>query len=170
MLMTQSANKTLPIPRDLESKTAVVTGSTSGIGLGIARALAQHGANLVLNGFGDPGEIEIVRSSLAKQHAVEVSYDGADMSKPEAIARMIAATADRFGQIDILVNNAGVQHVSPIEEFPLAKWDAILAINLSAAFHTTRAVFAGMKARKWGRIVNVASAHGLVASPFKSAY
>jgi 3-hydroxybutyrate dehydrogenase len=170
MLMTQSTSQAQPTPRELEGKTAIVTGSTSGIGLGIARVLAQHGANLVLNGFGDAGEIEIVRSSLAKEHAVEVSYDGADMSKPEAIAKMAATAADRFGQVDILVNNAGIQHVSPIEEFPLAKWDAILAINLSAAFHTTRAVFSGMKARKWGRIVNVASAHGLVASPFKSAY
>ena len=123
-----------------------------------------------MNGFGDAGEIEIVRGALAAENDVEVAYDGADMSKPEAIHRMIDTAAAHFGRIDILVNNAGIQHVAPIEEFPLAKWDAILAINLSAAFHTTRAVFAGMKARGWGRIVNVASAHALVASPFKSAY
>jgi 3-hydroxybutyrate dehydrogenase len=170
MLMSQSENQTLQTPRDLQGKTAIITGSTSGIGLGIARALAQRGANLVLNGFGDAGEIEIVRSSLVKEHAVDVSCDGADMSKPEAISRMVAAAAERFEHIDIVVNNAGIQHVSPIEEFPLGKWDAILAINLSAAFHTTRAVLGGMKARKWGRIVNVVSAHGLIASPFKSAY
>ena len=170
MLMTKTERPLSPVQRELEGETAVVTGSTSGIGLGIARALAQRGANVVLNGFGDAGEIEIVRGALAAENDVEVAYDGADMSKPEAIHRMIDAAAAHFGRIDILVNNAGIQHVAPIEEFPLAKWDAILAINLSAAFHTTRAVFAGMKTRGWGRIVNVASAHGLVASPFKSAY
>jgi len=170
MLMTKTDRPTPQAQRELQGRTAIVTGSTSGIGLGIARALAQRGANVVLNGFGDASEIEIVRAALAREHAVDVGYDGADMSKPEAIARMVAAAAERFGHVDIVVNNAGIQHVSPIEEFPLGKWDAILAINLSAAFHTTRAVFAGMKARKWGRIVNVASAHGLVASPFKSAY
>ena len=170
MLMTKTDRPTPQAQRELQGRTAIVTGSTSGIGLGIARALAQRGANVVLNGFGDASEIEIVRAALAREHAVDVGYDGADMSKPEAIARMVAAAAERFGQVDIVVNNAGIQHVSPIEQFPLGKWDAILAINLSAAFHTTRAVFAGMKARKWGRIVNVASAHGLVASPFKSAY
>ena len=170
MLMTKTERPLSPVQRELEGETAIVTGSTSGIGLGIARALAQRGANVVLNGFGDAGEIEIVRGALAAENDVEVAYDGADMSKPEAIHRMIDTAAAHFGRIDILVNNAGIQHVAPIEEFPLAKWDAILAINLSAAFHTTRAVFAGMKARRWGRIVNVASAHGLVASPFKSAY
>jgi 3-hydroxybutyrate dehydrogenase len=170
MLMTKTERPLPPSQRELDGETAIVTGSTSGIGLGIARALAQRGANVVLNGFGDAGEIEIVRASLAVENDVEVTYDGADMSKPEAIARMIDSAAAHFGRIDILVNNAGIQHVAPIEEFPLAKWDAILAINLSAAFHTTRAVFAGMKARRWGRIVNVASAHALVASPFKSAY
>jgi 3-hydroxybutyrate dehydrogenase len=170
MLMTKTERR-LPSPqRDLKGETAIVTGSTSGIGLGIARALAKRGANVVLNGFGDAGEIEIVRASLAMENEVEVAYDGADMSKTEAIMHMIDWAAAHFGRIDILVNNAGIQHVSPIEEFPLAKWDAILAINLSAAFHTTRAVFAGMKARRRGRIVNVASAHALVASPFKSAY
>jgi 3-hydroxybutyrate dehydrogenase len=170
MLMTKTERPLSPVQRELEGETAIVTGSTSGIGLGIARALAQRGANVVLNGFGDAGEIEIVRGALAAENDVEVAYDGADMSKPEAIHRMIDTAAAHFGRIDILVNNAGIQHVAPIEEFPLAKWDAILAINLSAAFHTTRAVFAGMKERRWGRIVNVASAHALVASPFKSAY
>ncbi len=154
----------------LAGRVAVVTGSTSGIGLGIAQALAAHGADIVLNGFGDPHEIEIVRAAMANAHAVDVAYDGADMSKPDAIADMMRRAGDRFGKVDILVNNAGIQHVSPVEEFPVAKWDAVLSINLSAAFHTIRAVFAGMKERRWGRIVNVASAHGLVASPFKSAY
>jgi len=170
MLMTKTERPLSPVQRELEGETAIVTGSTSGIGLGIARALAQRGANVVLNGFGDAGEIEIVRGALAAENDVEVAYDGADMSKPEAIHRMIDAAAAHFWRIDILVNNAGIQHVAPIEEFPLAKWDAILAINLSAAFHTTRAAFAGMKSRGWGRIVNVASAHALVGSPFKSAY
>jgi 3-hydroxybutyrate dehydrogenase len=170
MLMSKTDRPPPRAPRELESETAVVTGSTGGIGLGIARALAQRGANVVLNGFGDAGEVEIVRASLAMEHDVEVTYDGADMSKPEAIGRMIEAAAGHFGRIDILVNNAGIQHVSPLEEFPPAKWDTILAINLSAAFHTTRAVFAGMKARRWGRIVNIASAHALIASPYKSAY
>jgi 3-hydroxybutyrate dehydrogenase len=170
MLMTKTERPLSPVQRKLEGETAIVTGSTSGIGLGIARALARRGANVVLNGFGDAGEIEIVRGALAAENEVEVAYDGADMSKPEAIHRMIEHAAAHFGRIDILVNNAGIQHVAPIEEFPLAKWDAILAVNLSAAFHTTRAAFAGMKSRGWGRIVNVASAHALVGSPFKSAY
>jgi len=170
MLMTKTERPLSPVQRELEGETAIVTGSTSGIGLGIARALARRGANVVLNGFGDAGEIEIVRGALASENEVEVAYDGADMSKPEAIHRMIEHAAAHFGRIDILVNNAGIQHVAPIEEFPLAKWDAILAVNLSAAFHTTRAAFAGMKSRGWGRIVNVASAHALVGSPFKSAY
>jgi 3-hydroxybutyrate dehydrogenase len=170
MLMSKTDRPSSEVRRELEGETAVVTGSTSGIGLGIARALAQRGANVVLNGFGDAGEVEIVRAALAMEHDVEVTYDGADMSKPAAIARMVEAAAAHFGRVDILVNNAGIQHVSPLEEFPLAKWDAILAINLSAAFHTTRAVFAGMKARRWGRIVNIASAHALIASPYKSAY
>jgi len=170
MLMSNRERPAPEIRRELEGETAVVTGSTSGIGLGIARALAQRGANVVLNGLGDAGEIEIVRASLAMDNDVEVTYDGADMSKPEAIGRMIEAATAHFGRVDILVNNAGIQHVSPLEEFPAAKWDAILAINLSATFHTTRAVFAGMKARRWGRIVNIASAHALVASPYKAAY
>ncbi len=171
MLMTKTERPLPPHPqRELEGETAIVTGSTSGIGLGIARVLARRGANLVLNGFGDAGEIEIVRASLAMENNVEVTYHGADMSKPDAIEQMVQVAAAHFGRIDILVNNAGIQHVSPLEAFPPAKWDAILAINLSAAFHTTRAVFTGMKARRWGRIVNIASAHALVASPFKAAY
>src|SRR5215472_8378534 len=157
-------------PRALAGRAAIVTGSTSGIGLGIAEALARRGANVVINGFGDASEIERLRARLAGEHGVNALFDGADMSKPDAIARMVARAADALGQVDILVNNAGIQHVSPIESFPPEKWDAVLAIDLSSAFHTTRAAFAGMKARKWGRIVNVASAHGLIASPFKSAY
>ncbi|MEZ5893142.1 MAG: 3-hydroxybutyrate dehydrogenase [Parvularculaceae bacterium] len=149
---------------------AIVTGSTSGIGLGIAEAFAAKGWNVMLNGFGNVAEIESIRAGLADKHGVKVLYNGADMTKPEQIRAMVAEAETAFGQIDILVNNAGIQHVSPIEDFPEEKWNAIIAINLSSAFHTTKAVFAGMKARKWGRIVNIASAHGLVASPFKSAY
>jgi 3-hydroxybutyrate dehydrogenase len=154
----------------LKGKSAVVTGSTSGIGLGIARALAAQGANVMLNGFGDAPQIEQLRAQLAAAHGVQVSYADADMSKPLEIAAMIAAAERAFGAVDILVNNAGIQHVAPVDEFPLEKWDQIIAINLSSAFHATRAALPGMKRRGWGRIVNVASAHGLVASPFKSAY
>jgi len=154
----------------LKGKTALVTGSTSGIGLGIAEALAAQGANLVLNGFGDPQEVAALRARLARDHGVQVLHDGADMSSPDSIAAMMEGAARRFGGIDILVNNAGIQHVSPVEEFPVSRWDAIIAINLSAAFHTTRHALAAMKARGWGRIVNIASAHALVASPYKSAY
>ena len=154
----------------LTGRNAVVTGSTSGIGLGIARALAAAGANIMINGFGDRSEIEALCESLARESGVAVRYSDADMSRAESIAGMMTEATGALGPVDILVNNAGIQHVAPIEDFPLAKWDAILAINLSAAFHTTRAVIAGMKARRWGRIVNIASAHGLVASPFKSAY
>jgi 3-hydroxybutyrate dehydrogenase len=156
--------------RPLVGKVAVVTGSTSGIGLGIAGALARNGAMIVLNGFGDRNEIEQLCRSLGEQHEVPVRYDDADMSKPDAIRDMIERVGRSFGPVDILVNNAGIQHVAPIEEFPPEKWDAILAINLSAAFHAIRAVLPEMKRRGFGRIVNVASAHGLVASPFKSAY
>jgi 3-hydroxybutyrate dehydrogenase len=153
-----------------KAKAAVVTGSTSGIGLGIARALAREGTNVMLNGFGDAAEIEKTRGEVERQCGVRALYSPADMTKPAEIAEMIRTAEQAFGGIDILVNNAGIQHVAPIEEFPIEKWDQILAINLSAAFHTIRAALPGMKARKWGRIINTASAHSLVASPFKSAY
>ena len=149
---------------------ALITGSTSGIGLGIAEAFAAAGANLVLNGFGPADEIEHTRARLAQQYGVAVHYDGADMARPEAIEAMVKGAIQRFGRLDILVNNAGIQHVAPVDEFPAAKWDAILAINLSAAFHTIRHALPAMKRQGGGRIVNVASAHALVASPFKSAY
>jgi 3-hydroxybutyrate dehydrogenase len=154
----------------LAGKTAVVTGSTSGIGLGIAEALAKKGANIVLNGFGDPATVEELRSRLSLEHNVGVSYSPADISKPDDIGTMIEGARSEFGSVDILVNNAGIQHVAPVEDFPPEKWNAILAINLSGAFHTTRLVVPAMKAEGWGRIVNIASAHALVASPFKSAY
>lgn len=153
-----------------KGKSAVVTGSTSGIGLGIARALAEQGANIMLNGFGDAAEIEKLRSGLAAEFGVKVAYDGADMSKGEAIAAFIKKAEAEFGGVDILVNNAGIQFVSPVDEFPEAKWDAIESINLSSSFHTIKAALPGMKKKGWGRIVNIASAHGLIASPFKSAY
>ena len=151
-------------------KTALVTGSTSGIGLGIARTLAAQGANLVLNGFGDPHAIETLRRELSDEHDVQVRYDGADMSQPEQIERMMDRAIGEFGSIDLLVNNAGIQHVAPVDEFPVDKWYAILAINLSAGFHTVRLAVPAMKRKGWGRIVNVASAHALVASKYKSAY
>jgi 3-hydroxybutyrate dehydrogenase len=154
----------------LKGKTALVTGSTSGIGLGVARAMAAEGANIVLNGFGDVQEIEATRAGLAKDCGVEAMYSGADMSKPDEIAAMVEEAEARFGAIDILVNNAGIQYTAPVEDFPLEKWDAIIAINLSSAFHTTRAALPKMRARGWGRIINTASAHGLVASVDKSAY
>jgi len=154
----------------LKGKTALVTGSTSGIGLGIATRLAADGANIVLNGFGDAAQIEALRKDLAAKNGVQVVYDGADMTKPDAIAAMMKKAIDKFGAVDILVNNAGVQHVAPVDEFPVDKWDLIIALNLSSAFHTTRLALPAMKKRKWGRIVNIASAHALVASPFKSAY
>jgi len=154
----------------LKGKNAVVTGSTSGIGLGIAEGFAKEGINLVLNGFGDAGEIEKLRAGLASKYGVKVLYDGADMSKPEQIEAMMRNAQSALGGVDILVNNAGIQHVAPVEEFPTAKWDAIIAINLSSAFHATRMAVPYMKSKGWGRIINVASAHALVASPFKSAY
>ncbi len=155
----------------LKGKHALVTGSTSGIGLGIAEGLAQEGVHLVLNGFGEAHEIEALRQRLASDYGVKVIYDGADMSQGADIARMMIEVADKTGGLDIVVNNAGIQHVSPVEDFPEAKWDAIIAINLSSAFHTTtKAAMPYMKKQRWGRIVNIASAHGLVASPFKSAY
>lgn len=150
----------------MKNKTALITGSTSGIGLGIAHALAKEGANIVLNGFGDAAQIEALWAEMAAKYGVTVRYHSADMSKPAEIAAMVAYAGD----VDILVNNAGIQHVSPVETFPIEKWDAIIAINLSSVFHTTRAALPAMKTKKWGRIINVASAHGLVASPFKSAY
>jgi 3-hydroxybutyrate dehydrogenase len=154
----------------LKGKTALVTGSTSGIGLGIARAFAAQGANIVLNGFGDPAEIETLRASLAAGHGVTVRYDAADVSRGDAIEAMMRQALEEFGAVDVLVNNAGIQHVAPVDEFDPSKWDAILAINLSAAFHTTRLALPAMKQRGWGRVINIASAHALVASPFKSAY
>ena len=154
----------------LRDKVALVTGSTSGIGLGIARALAAAGADVVLNGFGKQDEIEATQQAIGADFGVPVAYSAADMSKPDSIAEMIAMTLDRFGRLDVLVNNAGIQHVAPLQEFPTAKWDAILAINLSSAFHTIRLALPSMLANKWGRIVNIASAHGLVGSPYKSAY
>lgn len=154
----------------LNNKTALITGSTSGIGLGMARALAAEGANIVLNGLGKSADIEAARKAIEKDFGVKCLFHGADMTKPEKIADMMAKAADAFGGIDILVNNAGIQHVSKIEEFPPEKWDAILGIILSSSFHTTRLAVPYMKKQKWGRIINLASAHALVASPFKSAY
>ena len=154
----------------LKNRNAVVTGSTSGIGLAYARALAREGANVCLNGFGKPDEIERERAALGSEFKVEAIYSGADMTKPDEIAGMIATAKAKLGSVDILINNAGVQFVSPIEEFPVEKWDQIIAINLSAAFHAMRAAIPGMKAAKWGRVISTASAHSLVASPFKSAY
>jgi 3-hydroxybutyrate dehydrogenase len=154
----------------LEGKTVLVTGSTSGIGEGIAEAFAAQGCNIVLNGFGNPADIEALRAQVAGAHGVEVLYDGADMSKPDAIEAMMTRAIRKFGAVDVLVNNAGIQHVAAIEEFPVEKWNAIIAINLVAAFHTIRQALPTMKQRRWGRIVNIASAHALVASPFKSAY
>jgi 3-hydroxybutyrate dehydrogenase len=154
----------------LKGKSALVTGSTSGIGLAIARAIAEQGANITINGFGDAAAIEKERSGIQKDFGVKAVYSAADMSKPADIAAMIKTAETTFGALDILVNNAGIQFVSPIEDFPIEKWDQIISINLSAAFHAMRAAVPGMKARKWGRIISTASAHSLVASPFKSAY
>lgn len=154
----------------LKGKTALVTGSTSGIGLGMARALARSGANVVLNGFGPADEIEALRAGIEREFGVQAAHDAADMTRPEQIEAMIQAAQARFGSVDILVNNAGIQHVSPIDQFPTERWDAIIAINLSSAFHTIRCALPGMKARGWGRIVNIASVHGLVGSIDKVAY
>jgi 3-hydroxybutyrate dehydrogenase len=154
----------------LKGKTALVTGSTSGIGLATARALAAEGANIVINGFGDKADIEKERAGLEKDFGIKALYSAADMSKPADIAEMIATTEKAFGSLDVLVNNAGIQFVANIEDFPVEKWDAVIAINLSSAFHSIRSAMPGMKKRKWGRIINIASAHGLVASEQKVAY
>jgi 3-hydroxybutyrate dehydrogenase len=154
----------------LKGKSAVVTGSTSGIGLAYARAFAKEGANVTINGFGAAADIEKERAGIEADFGVKAAYSAADMTKPAEIADMIKTAEKTFGSVDILVNNAGIQFVSPVEDFPIEKWDQIIAINLSAAFHATRAAVPGMKARKWGRIISTASAHSLVASPFKSAY
>ncbi|MGF1621208.1 MAG: 3-hydroxybutyrate dehydrogenase [Rhodomicrobiaceae bacterium] len=153
-----------------QKKSVIVTGSTSGIGLGMAEAFAQAGMNVMLNGFGDAGEIEAIRARLASTHGVDVDHHGADMTKPDEIGALFKAAEAKFGAVDIVVNNAGIQHVAPVEEFPPEKWDAIIAINLSSAFHLIRHAIPGMKSRGWGRVINLCSAHGLVASPFKSAY
>jgi len=154
----------------LKDRTALVTGSTSGIGLAYARALAAEGANVVINGFGDADAIEKERSAIETDFKVKARYSAANMMKPDEIAAMVAEAEKEFGAIDILVNNAGIQHVAPVDEFPIEKWDQIIAINLSSAFHATRAALPKMKAKGWGRIINTASAHAFVASPFKSAY
>ena len=154
----------------LAGKNAIVTGSTSGIGLGMATGLAKAGANVMLNGLGDADEIEATRAGLEAEAGTKVLFNGANMLKPEEIAGLVEDTTARFGSVDILINNAGIQHVAPIEEFPIDKWDAIIGINLSSAFHAIRAAVPGMKQSGWGRIINLASAHALVASPYKSAY
>jgi 3-hydroxybutyrate dehydrogenase len=154
----------------LANKSAIVTGSTSGIGLGIARAFAAQGADVMLNGLGQADEIEFTRSELQREFGVRVAYHGADMRRPQQIRELADQALAAFGRVDIVVNNAGIQHVAPVEDFPQDRWDAVLAINLTAAFVLIQAVVPGMKARRFGRILNVASAHGLTASPFKSAY
>ncbi len=154
----------------LKSKTALVTGSTSGIGLAYAKALAAEGANVVINGFGDAATIEAERVGLETLSGAKAMYSDADLTKVDAIEAMMASAISTFGSVDILINNAGVQHVAPVDEFPVDKWNLIIALNLTAAFHTTRLAVPGMKAKKWGRIINTASAHSLVASPNKSAY
>ncbi len=154
----------------LKGKSVIITGSTSGIGAGLAAAFAAAGCNVMLNGFGDTQAIEKLRFSLENKYDIRVLYSPADMTRPDQITDMVKSAQELFGQVDILVNNAGIQYVAPIDEFPPEKWDAIIAINLSSAFHAIRAALPGMKKRKWGRVINIASAHGLVASPFKSAY
>jgi 3-hydroxybutyrate dehydrogenase len=156
--------------QELTGRTAIVTGSTSGIGLGIAQAFAASGMHVMLNGFGDEKEIRKIRADMEEAHGIKTAYSVADMTKPIEIAQMVKDARRSFGKVDVLVNNAGIQHVEAIETFPAAKWDAIIAVDLSSAFHSIRAVVADMKSRKWGRIINVASAHGLVASPHKAAY
>jgi 3-hydroxybutyrate dehydrogenase len=172
MLRRSSKERTPPMasPYNLAGHVAIVTGSTSGIGQALAHALAAEGVNIVLNGFGDAAAIEKDRAALEEKAGVKVLYHGADMTKPDEIAAMVAYAKDQLGRLDIIVNNAGVQFVSPIEDFPIAKWDQIIAINLTSAFHAIRAAVPIMKAQGRGRIINIASAHGLVASPFKGAY
>ena len=159
----------MQLPGNLKGKTAIITGSTSGIGLGIAQGMADAGINIVMNGFGDDDAIEEARKDL-EGRGVKAVYNGADMTKPDEIEALVQDTEKEFGSVDIVVNNAGIQSVQPVEEFPVGKWDAIIAINMNSAFHTVRAAVPGMKERGWGRIINISSAHGLVASPFKSAY
>lgn len=154
----------------LSGKSAIVTGSTSGIGLAIARALAGAGADITMNGLGDREEIEALRAALERDFNVRAIHSGANMTRPSEIVSMVRDAAERFGSVDILVNNAGIQHVAPVDEFPPEKWDEIIAVNMSSAFHATRAALPGMRKGGWGRIINLASAHGLVASPYKSAY
>ena len=154
----------------LKGKVAIVTGSTSGIGLGIAKVLAGQGADIVLNGFGEPDAVKSIRAGIEREHGVRVVHDDADLSKPDAVRGLIAGAEERLGRVDILVNNAGIQFTAPVEAFPAAKWDAILGINLSAAFHGIAAVLPVMRKQGWGRIVNIASTHGLVGSPHKAAY
>jgi 3-hydroxybutyrate dehydrogenase len=154
----------------LKGKTALVTGSTSGIGLGIARAFGAEGANIVLNGFGEAKEIEALRRSLEVEYGIKALYDGADLAKPPEIETMMERALAAFGRVDVLVNNAGIQYVAPVDEFPVEKWNAILAINLTSSFHTVRLALPAMKRKGWGRVINIASAHALVASPYKAAY
>jgi 3-hydroxybutyrate dehydrogenase len=171
--MQQTKTSATSLPRsasELAGKAAIVTGSTSGIGLGIAHAFAEAGMHVMLNGFGDKAEIQKIRADMEEACGIKTAYSAADMSKPADIVQMVEDARRLLGKVDVLVNNAGIQHVEAIETFPVAKWDAIIAIDLSSAFHAMRAVVPEMKGRKWGRIINIASAHGLVASPFKSAY
>ena len=154
----------------MKGKTAIITGSTSGIGLGLARALAAQGADIMLNGFGEEKEIENLRNSLAAKYGVRVSYSPADLSRPAAISAMVEQATAELGRVDVLINNAGIQHTAPVHEFPPERWDAVIAVNLSAAFHAIRAVLPQMLSRNWGRIINIASTHGLVASVNKAAY
>ena len=158
------------MPKLHTNRSVIITGSTSGIGLGIARAFAREGANVMLNGLGDAAAIEKIRTDIEAECNVRAIYSNADMTKPSEIAAMVESAANAFGTVNILVNNAGIQHVSPVDAFPIDKWDQILSINLSSVFHATRAALPLMKAANWGRIINIASAHGLVASPYKSAY
>lgn len=154
----------------LKNKTVLITGSTSGIGKSLADAFASAGCNIVINGFGEQDDIDAFQAGLETRYGVHVLYSAADMKKPDEIMLMFREAEKAFGNVDILVNNAGIQHVAPVDEFPIEKWDALIAVNLSSAFHAIRAALPGMKLKKWGRIINIASAHGLVASPFKSAY